>query len=261
MDLHRIGALVKRNLKLNYRGIDPYIDIFYWPLFDLMLWGFTSRAVQSADGPSITLVWLTGLVVWQAYIRSNLDMSLNLLVELWAHNVVNVFASPLKLREWIASAMIMGFINGTIVVLFGAIMAYVIYGVNVFSIGFLLIPLFLLLVQSGWIVGFFSAGCIMYGGLKIQKLVWVLGWCFAPFSGLFYAVNILPSWAFVIAKCVPMGYAFEGLRLYAHSGIFPAYQLGIAFLLNCLYGSAALYFFMKMFHKSRVKGLVRLETE
>ena len=104
-------------------------------LFDLMLWGFTSRAVQSAHGPSITLVWLTGLVLWQGYIRSNLDMSLNLLVELWAHNVVNIFASPLKLREWIASAMIMGMINATIVVIFGGLVAYLIYGVNILSTG------------------------------------------------------------------------------------------------------------------------------
>ncbi len=262
MDSVRIMALVKRNLKLSYRGIDPYIDIFWWPLFDLMLWGFTSRGVPNADGTTgVTLVWLACLVVWQGCVRSNMDMSLSLLAELWAHNIVSVFATPLKLREWLASAMIVGIINALVVVIFGCIMAYIIYGVNIASFGLLLVPAFLLLVQSGWVIGLCAAGCLMYGGLKIQKLVWVLGWCFAPFSGLFYALNALPSWAFVIAKCVPMGYVFEGMRLYASVGTFPFYQLGVALILNCLYGIAALYFFMYMFNQSKIKGLVRLETE
>lgn len=260
MAWHRVGALVKRNMKLNYRGIDPFIDIFWWPLFDLMLWGFASRGVAQQDG-SLTLVWLSCLVVWQGCVRSNVDMSLSLLTELWSHNVVNIFASPLKLREWILSAMIIGCVNAIIVVLFGCIMAYVIYGVTILSFGFVLVPAFLLLVQSGWIIGFFTAGCIMSWGLKIQKLVWVLGWCFAPFSGLFYALSALPAWAYVLAKIVPMSYVFEGMRLYAKTGMFPLYNFSVAFLLNAIYSAGALFFFIQMFQQSRLKGLVRLETE
>lgn len=261
MTLSRITALTKRNLMLNYRGLDPLIDIFYWPLYDLMLWGFTSRWITSEDMPLVSLIWLTGLVLWQGCVRANLDVSMMLLIELWSQNVVSIFASPLKLREWLAAAMLVGAINTIIVVAFGAFLAYVMYGVNVFAIGWLIVPLFFLLLQSGWVIGFFAAGCVMYGGLKVHKIVWVLGWCFAPFSALFYALNTLPNWAYSVAKAVPMSYLFEGLRLYAHSGIFPTYHLSIAFLLNCVYGSLTLYFLVNMFHKSKVKGLARLESE
>ncbi len=261
MTFSRVTALVKRNLILNYRGIDPLIDIFYWPLYDLMLWGFTSRWIVGEETSKLALIWLTSIVLWQGCVRSNLDVSLNLLIELWSHNVVSVFASPLKLREWLASAMIIGIINTTIVFAFGAFMAYIMYGVNVFTIGWLLIPLFFLLLQSGWVIGFFATGCIMYGGLKVHKIVWVLGWCFAPFSALFYALKVLPTWAYSVAKCVPMSYLFEGLRLYTHTGIFPTHHLTIAFLLNCIYGSLTLYFLVKMFRKSKVRGLARLEAE
>lgn len=261
MTLGRVTALVKRNLTLNYRGIDPLIDIFYWPIYDLMIWGFTSRWITSEDKPLVSIVWLVGLVLWQGCVRSNLDISMTLLIDLWSQNVMSIFASPLKLREWLASAMIIGFINTIIVVIFGAAMAYFIYGVNVLAIGWLLIPLFLLLLQSGWVIGFFATGCIMYGGLRVHKIVWVLGWCFAPFSALFYATNTLPNWAYSIAKGVPMSYLFEGLRLYVHSGIFPSYHLMIAFLLNCFYGSLTLLFLVKMFRKSKINGLARLESE
>ena len=96
MTFSRVTALVKRNMTLNMRGIDPLIDIFYWPLFDLMLWGFTSRWVEGTDNTPVSFVWLTGLVLWQGCVRSNLDMALNFLVELWSNNVVSVFASPLN---------------------------------------------------------------------------------------------------------------------------------------------------------------------
>ncbi len=141
------------------------------------------------------------------------------------------------------------------------IMTYLLYGANVLSFGWLLIPIFFLLMQSGWMIGFFTAGCIMYGGRKVQKLVWVLGWIFAPFSGLFYALTVLPGWAYVIAKAIPMSYAIEGLRFYADKGIFPTYHLSISLLLNCFYMVLTLMFLVFMFHKSRVNGLARLESE
>ena len=257
----RIKALVKINLTLSYRGLDPLYDLFYWPIFDLMLWGFTSRWVQAPDKGTISLVWLTGVVLWQGCVRANLDMPLSFLVELGSRNVVTLFASPLKLREWVVSAMIVGLVNTVAVVLFGSFMAYLMYGVNVFSIGWLFMPMFLLLLQAGWVFGFLSAGVIMAGGLKVQKIIWVLGWCFGPFSAIFYAVESLPIWARFVTKVVPMSYVFEGMRSYANTGIFPQHNLIVAFVLNCLYGVGTLYFLVAMFRRSQVNGLARLEAE
>jgi hypothetical protein len=157
--------------------------------------------------------------------------------------------------------MIIGLINTIVVVLFGCIMAYILYGIPIFSIGWFLLPLFLLLMQSGWVIGFLSAGCVMAGGLKVQKIIWVLGWLFGPFSAIFYGLNSLPHWAYVISKCVPMSYLFEGLRLYADSGVVPYTNLLVAFLLNCIYGAGTLYFLLAMFRRSKVKGLARLESD
>ena len=261
MNLFRITALVKRNLTLNYRGLDPWYDLFYWPVFDLMLWGFTSRWIEGPHQTSVSLIWLSGVVLWQGCVRANLDMPLCFLVELWSCNVVTLFASPLKLREWVVSAMIVGLVNTLTVVTFGSVMAYFMYGINILSIGWLIIPMFLLLLQSGWTLGFLSAGVIMTGGLKVQKVIWVLGWCFGPFSAIFYAVESLPEWARIITKVVPMSYVFEGMRSYVTSGVFPHTYLLTAFLMNCLYSAGTLYFLVAMFRKSRISGLARLEAE
>jgi ABC-2 type transport system permease protein len=261
MNFTRISALVARNIILTYRGLDPLVDLFYWPLFDLILWGFTSKVVAAIHGSDVSLIWLTGMVLWQACWRSNLDVSLNFLIELWSRNVVGLFATPLITNEWIAASMLQGLFDTVVVTVFASIAVYVLYGINVFTIGFLFIPLFFLLLVSGWALGFFSAGCLVYGGQKVQKLVWVLGWFFVPFSALFYPLASLPTWAFVIAKSIPMSYAFEALRIYVTDHVLSVHNLLMAFLLSCFYFILSLLFFRYMFKKSKEKGLARLEAE
>ena len=87
--------------------------------------------------------------------------------------MVNLFATPLELSEWMMGAMILGIIDGLITLAYGAILIGLIYGVHIFALGWLIIPLFLLLLMSGWMIGFFSAAWLVYGGQSKQKIVWV----------------------------------------------------------------------------------------
>lgn len=261
MNWYRIFALVHRNIIVTYRGIDPLIDIFYWPLYDIILWGFTATWFAVYSGQPISIMWLSGLVLWQACLRTSFDVSINLLNELWSRNVVNLFASPLELKEWIAGAMVLGLIDVALCILYGSIVVKLLYKVNIFSIGPIFAPALILLIFCGWAIGFFIAGCLIKYGQKVQKLAWVLVWFFVPFSSLFYPVSTLPHWAATVARIFPMSYIFESLRLHLSQGIYPWYHLGVGFLLSSCYFILAILFFVKMFHKSRSNGLSRLEME
>ena len=261
MNWYRIFALVQRNIMISYRGIDPLIDIFYWPLYDIVLWGFTATWFAFSSGQPISLIWLTGLVLWQACLRASFDVSINLLTELWSRNVVNLFATPLEIKEWIVGAMVLGFLDALICIVYGSIVVALLYGVNIFAVGSIFVPALLLLILAGWAIGFFVAGFLIKAGQKVQKLAWVLGWFFVPFSALFYPLNSLPRWAVIVAKLFPMSYIYEGLRMYIAQGIYPWFHLGMGFLLSSCYFGLAILFFIKMFHKSRSAGLARLEQE
>lgn len=261
MNFGRIHALVKRNIILTFRGINPLIDIFYWPFYDIILWGFASAFFQYQTAQPVSAIWLTGLVIWQASYRCNLDVSFTLLAELWSRNVVNLFGTPVEINEWIVSSMLLGLFDTLVTVAFSSIVVYLFYGIVVFSIGWYFIPLLLLIMLSGWMIGFFSAGCLIYWGQKVEKIVWVLGWMFVPVSALFYPLKTLPTWAVVVAKMLPMSYVFESLRTYLTEGVMPTSNLLIALAMNVVYLTLSLIFFKMMFHKSRVKGLSRLEAE
>lgn len=261
MNFGRIRAIVQRNIILTFRGINPLIDIFYWPFYDLILWGFASMVFQSQIAQPVSAIWLTGLVIWQVGYRCNMDVSLSLLSELWARNMVNLFATPIEINEWIASAMLLGLFDALVTIAFSSTVVYLLYGINVFAIGWVFIPCLFLLVLCGWMVGFFTAGWLIYSGQKVEKLVWVLAWMFVPFSALFYPLSTLPSWAVFIAKALPMSYVFESLRTFIADGVMPWHNLAIALGMVCVYLMGSLLFFKMMYYKSRVNGLSRLESE
>lgn len=261
MKLYRIKAIVKRYIIGNWRDVLRISDSFYFPLIDIAIWGFTSRWVQATQSVDVGLILLSSLVLLQISNRSTSEVALNFLEELWSHNVVSLFSSPLILGEWIIAVMIIGLLKSISTILFGALAVWLLYHVNIFSIGLIFVPFGLSLLISGWAIGFFTTAFLAYIGQRVQSLTWMVQWLFVPFSAVFYPVSVLPAWGQCVAKLLPMTYIFEGLRSYVSTHIVPWDYLLISFLLNIVYIILSLLFFVYMFEKSRSNGLARLEQE
>jgi ABC-2 type transport system permease protein len=260
MHLERVWAIVLRHLLLTFRSLDRIFNVFYWPLLNIVLWGITSVWLQQqAKESHIIAMILTGLILWQIVFRVNLETAKSLFEEIINQNLVNLFSTPLTLREWIAAIMILGIINMVLVMLCGIAAIWFLYGVNIFSLGWTLIPFMLLLLLSGWCIGFFICGLLIYWGMKAQDFIYTIGWLFAPFSAVYYPLAVLPGWVQSIARMLPMTYVFEGMRQVLKTGTISVSYLFLSFSLNILYLAGALYFFKHMFEKSKQKGLARLE--
>lgn len=260
MNFKRIFALVRRTFLLTFRGLDPLTDFFYWPFFDILVWGFTGAwMAQSSSNPHLAVVILTCLVMWQAVYRANLDISYNFLTELWSHNFINLFVTPLTIQEWIAANMIVGAINACIAALFGIISVWLLYGISILSVGLLFVPLFALLLCSGWILGLVTTCTLVTFGATAQKLVWVMGWLFVPFMGIYYPIEVMPLWAQTVSHSVPMSYSFKAMRIFIESGVIDYGLIGTGIALSALYITAAIALMIYCFHRSRRFGLARLE--
>lgn len=235
-------------------------DIFYWPLVDILLWGLTSIWIQKQNNlPNFPLILMTGLIFWQVAQRGATDISINLLQEFWTRNLVNLFSTPLKLSEWICGTLLLSLCKLSIAISFGTLVVYFLYSLNVFSVGWAFIPFAVSLVLFGWSLGFATSGIIIYWGHQVEMFAWMISFLFAPFSAVFYPVNILPAWAQFISWMLPTTYIFEGMRQILSGQPFPYTYMLASFLLNGIFFSAAICFFTYMFKKSRIKGLARLE--
>ena len=117
MKLHRITALIVRHLYLYRRSLPRIMEIFYWPFLDLVIWGFITLylARYQSQVPGFVTFFLGALILWDMLFRSQQGVTISFLEELWARNLMNLFASPLKPSEFLAATMAMSMMKVTIV--------------------------------------------------------------------------------------------------------------------------------------------------
>lgn len=260
MSLSRIRGVFLRYYYTLLKGPHQLCDLFYWPLVDILLWGLTSVWIQKqGELPNLPLILMTALIFWQIAWRGSIDISVNLLQEFWHRNLVNLFSTPLKISEWACGVLLLCSCKLLITVLFGSLMVYVLYALNVFTIGWMFLPFAALLLVFGWTLGFLAAGLIIRWGNQVEIIAWMMAFMFAPFSAVFYPLDVLPGWAQVIGWSLPTTYIFEGMREILKGHALPVHYLWYSLVLNITYLIIALSFFKWMFEKSRAKGLARLE--
>lgn len=260
MSFSRIKGVFFRYYYNLIKGFMQLSDLFYWPLVDILLWGLTSIWIQrQSQTPHLPLILMTGLIFWQVAWRGSIDISINLLQEFWTRNLVNMFSTPLKISEWICGVLLLSACKLTVTISFGTLMVYLLYSLNVFTVGWAFLPFAALLFIFGWTIGFTTSGLIIYWGHQVEMLAWMIGFLFAPFSAVFYPVGILPEWAQVISWMLPTTYVFEGMRQILAGEAIPYSYMLFSLVLNTVYLSSSIFFFQFMFKKSRKKGLARLE--
>lgn len=262
MSMQRILGVFFRYFYVMKNGLMHLSDLFYWPLVDILVWGLTSLWINSQEvhiTMNLPLILMTALIFWQVSWRGSVDISISLLQELWQRNLVNLFSTPLRFSEWIAGILLISLCKLLLSIAFGALMVYLLYALNVFTIGWAFLPFAASLLIFGWTIGFIASSAIVYWGHSVEMFAWMIGGLFAPFSAVFYPVSVLPVWAQVISWSLPTTYIFEGMRAILNTGTFPLNYFFMSLGLNILFLTGAVYLFKTMFEKSRQKGLGRLE--
>lgn len=254
----RIQALFLRHLYPLRRDFDLLSDMLYWPLVDTLIWGITGRWLTEESGmPNLVTAILMGLVLWNIIWRSQSEVGRNLMDEIWNSNLSNLFSTPLKISEWLSAVIGLSFIKTTITLIVVIPAILVLYAVNVFELGWYLIPFFILCSMTGWWVGLLSSGVVLRHGPKVQTIIWALPGILLPFSAIYFPVDRLPGLVQKVSMMVPTTYVLESMRAAVNGApINPNYLL-ISLGLNILYLTLAGWFFIRSFEYSKKLGLDR----
>lgn len=262
MNWKRVNALMIRHLYLYKRSFPRIMDIFFWPIMTLLLWGFLSMYLQKSNlaGLNIVTILLGAIIFWEFLSESQHSISVAFLEEVWEKNFINIFVTPLKLNEFIASTALLGIVRVFMIGVVMGIVAFFAYSFNLLSFGLLLIPFVINLLLFGWALGFFITAVILRYGTSAQVLAFGLMFLVQPFTAVFYPVSILPKAVQYIALSLPSTHVFEGMRVTLATGHFPINYFLAGLALNLVYISISIWFFFKMFEKVKVKGrLMKLD--
>lgn len=254
----RVTAIVQRQAYLYKRTFHRWLDLFYWPIVDLVLFGFIARYIERTPGavPRGVSFFVGAVILWDLLFRSQQAVSVGFLEDVWSRNVLNVFASPIRPWEYIAGTIAAGALRITIGTSFAVLIGWVAFGFNLFTIGLALVPLVIGLAAMGWAIGIVATAVILRFGEGAETLAWALAFAFQPISAVFYPVSVLPGPLQPVARVVPASHAFDGLRQIVRGGPFPGRQLAVTFVLDVIYLALAWLIFARMLRTVKRRGLL-----
>ena len=254
----RVYAIVLRYLFGMQHDLPRLMDILYWPLIDLFVWGFFTVYLSQARGPGyVGMSWLIGgIIFWTLLYRSSQDVAVQMLEDIWARNFLNLFASPLGLSEFVAALLIVAAFKVMLTFAVLAVLGYVFYAFNVFALGLHLLPFLLVLFVFGWAMGLVVAALIVRFGSRIQIFAWGAAFLIQPVSAIFYPVGSLPAPLQAVARLNPVAYVFEGMRAVLLTGDFAVEQLLFAFVLTAVALAFSVWLFAAYFDQARERGML-----
>lgn len=259
--LRRIWGLMYRHLALYRRSWPRLLELAYWPILQMCIWGFTasflaSRAgAQLSGGAGIAIATLLGgVLLWEVALRSQMGFAVSFLEELWSRNLGHLFVSPLRPWEMVAALIGMSIIRMLTGVLPAIGLAFLLYAYNLFTLGPILVLFFANLMVMGWWVALCVVSLILRHGMGAESLAWSVLFGLTPFSAVFYPVSVLPAVLRPVSLALPSAHVFEGMRAIVYQGIVRWDHLAWAFGLNAVWALVAIAVFASQFRAARVRG-------
>lgn len=254
--LRRINAMLLRHLYLMRGSWIRIFDLMYWPLLQMVIWGFinTFLASQSSWVLRAGGLLIGAVLLWDILVRGQFGMTLSLLEEMWSRNFANLFVAPLRPVEYGIALMGLSVIRSLLGVVPSVLLAIPLFHYSIFDIGLPLVGFYAVLVMTGWAVGLLMCGMLIRFGLAAETFAWASIFILAPICGVYYPVATLPSWLQPISWALPPTYVFEGMRSIMLNHVFDTRLFMSAIGLNVLYIAISLALFLIAFHKARERG-------
>lgn len=262
---HTVSALVLRYVFLYTRHPVRFVELIFWPLVDLLVWGFLTIYLkgQTADGASSAVMFLIGaMILWDVMFRSQQGVAISFLEDVWTRNLLNVFVAPVRTAEYVGATCVVGVLRVGVTLLILSVVAAVAYHFDITDLGLALLPFLANLLLFGWFLGMVSTALIMRWGQAAESLAWAVPFFIQPLAAVFYPVSVLPVWLQPVANILPCTHVFEGMRAVLAGNAAPWGLVRSAFLLNLAWGALAAWFFAANLRHVRKTGLlVKVATQ
>ena len=258
MNFLHVFGIFYRNVILIRRSVPKLFALFGFITVELFLWGFITLWVQTV-GPSdakldFILLILSAFIFWSMFELSQRSFSVSFLEEVWSRNVINIFASPVKLGELVLGFVLVGVVQTLLAFLYITPIAFLLYALNIWNMGLYIIPFFVNVLIFGWGIGVVAIGLVVRFGPSADILAFFIPFLLLPFSAVYYPVSVFPPLLQKLTFILPTRHMFEGMRTAITQGVIPYDSLLWGSLLNLVYVLLGFLFLHWMLRLARIKG-------
>ncbi len=258
MNPRRIYAIFLRQLYLVRGNATRFVQIFVWITVDILLWGFITKYLGNISNSQANLVpvFLGAILLWNFLIQVMQGLSISFFEDVWSRNFLNIFASPLKISEYLAGLILTGIGRSLIALIAMLLLASLIFGLHILVFGISLAAFLLILFLFGISLGIIGVAIVLRFGPSAEWFIWPIPAFISPFVGVLYPINVLPRWMQYVSKILPPSYVFENVRAIVNGGQFSSLNLVWGIILAVAYIILAYIIFVKVFNKAVRSGLL-----
>jgi ABC-2 type transport system permease protein len=252
----RVGAMVLRYWYLLRSSWPRILELIYWPMVQMLMWGFLQLYVSENAGFFARAggTFIGAVLLWDILFRGQLGFSVSFLEEMWARNMGNLMMSPLRPGEFVTALMIMSLVRLAIGMVPVSLLAIAFFGFNLYALGLALAAFFANLILTSWAVGILVSGLILRNGMGAEGLAWTIMFLLLPLACVYYPVAVLPGFLQTFAWALPPTYVFEGMRALLIDHVFRGDLMLQALALNAVYFALAVAAFLKLLDSARRQG-------
>ncbi|MES2707474.1 MAG: ABC transporter permease [Verrucomicrobiota bacterium] len=264
MSLTVIHALVLRHFFLYTRNPIRLIELLFWPVMEMMVWGNLSVWLEKSRGgaaiPTFIPYLIGGVILWDVLFRAQQAVAISFLEDVWTKNLVNIFVAPVRPVEYVISGFIVGILRIGITVIVLSVLAATAFHFNVFQFRWNLVPFFGLLMMFGWTLGMISSALILRWGQAAESLAWAVPFLIQPVAAVYYPIGGLPVWAQTLGWLLPCTPVFEGMRGVLSHGVADPRLLGLSVISNLLWMTFAAGIYLWVLRTGRRNGTLTRVT-
>ena len=256
MSFTRMYGLFLRHFFLITRSFPRVLDLVYWPVIQITLWGFISNffATHSNYYNGAVGVILSCAILYDFLFRTSIGFNMLFLEEIWSRNFTNLFIAPMKMSEIITSLVFTALVRALIGLVPAILLTSPIFGISLLDLGMPLLFLFLSLYIFGITLGLIVSAGLLRFGPAFENISWSTLFLLAPFGCVYYPIETLPEIFQTIALGLPLVYIFEEARNILINQSYNYENIAQAFYLNLFYLTLAISLFYYSFAQARKKG-------
>lgn len=262
ISLYRVSSLCFRTLMIMRRPL-WVVEITYWTVLDVLIFGSmgvaTAMVTASDIGHATIQTLLTNSVLWYIILRGAIHMGYAVLNELFDANLISIFATPVRIREWFFACIITSALEVVINIMLGWIVSWLVFGYNVFVLGPATLPIIFSLTIFGWVVGLALMSVLLLVGKRGAGITYAICWSLVPFSCVYFPLEVFPLFLQKIVWLLPSAQVFTAVRTIITTGEIPWNTITSSLLVNILFLVIATAVTILMFKHSKKNGLARLE--
>lgn len=258
MKVNRVKAIVLRQFYLISGSTTRILPLFIWGAIDIILWGFITKYLNYLTSHELDFIptLLGAVLLWDFLTRIMHGVSMAFMEDSWSRNFLNIFASPLKISEYIAGLVTSGVCTSMIGLVIMLLLAVFAFGLSYLVYGIMIIPFFLILILFGIALGVFGCAMMLRFGPSSEWFIWPIPAIISPFAGVFYPLSTLPHWMQYISHALPPSYVFESMRNIINGNGFSTTSLAIGAALSILYIICACWTFTRVYKHAVQTGLI-----